>query len=102
MGQIQPDHGQRPLFIEHDVRGFRIDLDIKFRHRAPVAHVVATAHQHHFFHSFGNAWFFAHRHGDVGQAAGRNQRHAAWRVSHDGIDDQINRVAGFQRQRWLR
>ena len=93
------------IFVKHDMRRLGVDFDIELRHRAPVAHMIATAHQHHFLDPLGNARLFAHRHGDIGQAAGRHQRHAAGRVSHHGIDDQIHRVARVQlqvgfRQHW--
>lgn len=105
VGKIEADHGQRPFFVKHDMRRLGVDFDIELRHRAPVAHMIATAHQHHFLDPLGNARLFAHRHGDIGQAAGRHQRHAAGRVSHHGIDDQIHRVARVQlqvgfRQHW--
>ena len=46
--EVEADHGQRPRRVEHDVGGFGVDDDVELGHRAPVPHVEAAAHQHHF------------------------------------------------------
>ena len=97
MRQIQSDHGDRPGFIEHDVSGFRIDLDVELGHGTPVAHMVSAAHKHDFLDTFNNARLHAGGHGNVGQRSGRHQSDGAWLVAHNGVDNPVDGMAGFQR-----
>ena len=100
VGQIQSDHGDRPFFVEDDVGGFGVDLDVEFGDCRPVTDVVAASHEDDFADAFDDARLFAHGHGDVGQGAGGNQGHFAGFVCHDGLDDEVDGVAGIEFDRF--
>ena len=102
MGEVETDHGDRPLLIEHDVGGIGVHLDVELRHGAPVAHMHAATHEHDFLHTLDDARFESRRQRYVGKRAGGNQRDGAGLIAHDRVDDPVDGMAGIERTRRLR
>jgi hypothetical protein len=100
--QVQPDHHDGPLFIEDNVCGLGVDDDIEFGDGAPVADMVAAAHQHDLFDSFHYPGFFARRQCNIGEAARRDKRDRSGFVGHDDVDDQVDGMPLVQDQGRLR
>jgi hypothetical protein len=86
----------KTMWAASGVGGLGVDDDVEFGHGAPVAHVVAAAHEHNFLDAFHNARFLAGGHGDVGQAGGGHQGDGSGFVGHDGVDDEVDGVARVQ------
>ncbi len=94
--EVQAHHHHGPLLVEDDVRGLGVDDDVEFGHGAPVAHVVAAAHEDNFLDALNDARLLAGGHGDVGEACGGDQGHGAGLVRHDRLDDEVDGVARVQ------
>lgn len=101
VGDIEPDHRERPARREHDVRGLRVDDDVELARRAPVAHVHASTHEHDLLDPLDDARLAAHGESDVGEGAGRHERDGARLVRHDRVDDEVDRVAAVELDRGL-
>jgi hypothetical protein len=78
------------------VRGLGVDDDVELGHGAPVAHVVAAAHEDNFLDTLHDARLLAGGHGDVGEARGGDQGDRARLVRHDGFNDEVDGVARVQ------
>ena len=59
--------------------------------------MVSAAHKHDFLDTFNNARLHAGSHGNVGQRSGRHQSDGAWLVAHNGVDNPVDGMSGFQR-----
>ena len=100
MREVEANHGERPLLVEHNVGGFGVDFDVELGHGTPVAHVVAAAHEHDFLHALNDARLHAHGHRDIGERAGGNQGDGARLACHDGFHDVVHRVLLLKRAGW--
>ena len=94
--EVQAHHHHGPLLVEDDVRGFGVDDDVELGHGAPVAHVVAAAHEDNFLHTLNDARLLAGCHGDVGEARCGDQGDRARLMCHDGFNDEVDGVARVQ------
>jgi hypothetical protein len=94
--EVQAHHHHGPLLVEHDVRGLGVDDDVELGNGAPVAHVVAAAHEDNFLHTLHDARLLAGGHGNVGEARGGDQCDRARLVRHDSFNDEVDGVARVQ------
>src|SRR5260370_4478269 len=100
-GYIESHEAYGPACMEHDMRGVWVRVDIKFgdwRHVAGDAQ--CATHDDHLAHVLSDVWFFAQRHGDIGQRTNRYERNFA-RHCHNFLNDEVYRVRADRPYVWL-
>ncbi|MNN54956.1 hypothetical protein D3C81_1698050 [compost metagenome] len=73
MGDVQTRHGQRYAGFEYHFGGFRVDENIKFRHRGGVAGVHAAAHKDDTLDVALQLRVLSQQQGDIGHWTGNHQ-----------------------------
>ena len=88
---IQRHHHKRYAGFEHDISGFRIDVNVEFGRGGDVAHLeIGAAHQHDLLHPGHDIGGLQKGRGDIGQRPKRAQRDGMRRFAPQGFDDEIN------------
>ena len=100
VGHIQGHHHQGHARFEHDVRGFRVNVNVELCRRCDIAHLeIGPAHQHDLLHAADDIGRLFKRHRDVGQGAKRAQGHRMRGLTPQGFNNEINAMLCLQRHR---
>ena len=99
VGEVEPDHRDRPALAEHDVRGLRVGDDVELGGGAPVAARRSrrpSARPRRTRSAMRGSLRTASA--TLVSAAGRHERDRAGLVRHDRLDDDVDGVARVERR----